>query len=79
MNTENRLIGGERIAPRTAAQARTLIGRHVEYLRNRDIDRSGRGYYFPQSGVVNSVRGRNIEIDGNWVHFSELAEMRAVA
>lgn len=55
--------GEENIAPRTAAEARALIGTRVKYLQGCDIDRSGRGYYFPRYGVVAAVHGREIAMD----------------
>lgn len=69
------LLEGETLLPLRAKAARGLIGKRVRYLRRQDIDRSGRGYFFPRSGLVESVLGRNIEIDGDYVHFSELVEM----
>ncbi len=76
---ENMRLGGESIVPRYASEAKKLIGKRVEYLRQSDIDKSGRGYYFPRVGRVESATGRNIEIDGDWVSLSELVEMREVA
>lgn len=55
--------GEEDITPRTAAEARALIGVRVKYLRSRDIDKSGRGYYFPQEGVVAAVHRREMAIN----------------
>lgn len=69
------LLEGASLLPLRANAARSLVGQRVRYLRRRDIDRSGRGYFFPRSGLVESVLGRNIEIDGNYVHFGELVEM----
>jgi hypothetical protein len=70
--------GHEDVTPRTAAQARALIGTRVLYLRNADVDKSGRGYLFPQSGTVAEVRGREVAIDepGNFViHLGNLVIM----
>jgi len=69
------ILEGTSLLPLRAKAARELVGKRVCYLRRRDIDRSGRGYFFPRSGLVESVLGRNIEIDGNYVHFGELVEM----
>lgn len=69
------LLEGTSLLPLRAKAARALVGKRVCYLRRRDIDRSGRGYYFPRSGFVDSVLGRNIEIDGNYVYFGDLVEM----
>ncbi len=61
--------GKENIAPRTSKEAKELIGVRVKYLRSRDIDKSGRGYFFPQTGVVAAVIRKEIAIDcpGNFV------------
>jgi len=72
----NRRLGGENISPRLASQARALIGKRVEFLRNLDIDKSGRCMFFPRRGTVESVHGRNFCVSGDWVHFSECVEMR---
>jgi len=58
-----RFLEGENLAPLTASSARALIGKRVKYLRERDIDKSGRGFFFPQDGVVADVYGRNIAFD----------------
>lgn len=43
----------------------SLMGRRVQYLRPMDIDRSGRGYVFPRTGIVAgfSPRGHEVAID----------------
>lgn len=74
-------LTGENIAPRTSAEAKALIGKKVEYLQNRDIDKSGRGYFFPQTGVVRAVIRREIAIDDptNFtISLSDLVEMRII-
>lgn len=70
--------GKENIRPRTAAEARKLIGKRVVYLQQRDIDKSGRGYFYPQYGVVAAVVGRQIAMNEptNFVvHLANLIEM----
>lgn len=71
-------LEGNNIAPATASEARTLIGKRVEYLREVDIDKSGRGYYWPRKGEVTDVCGRNIEVGGEWIGLSGLREMRLI-
>jgi hypothetical protein len=67
---------GENIAPKTAAEAKKLIGKHVRYLRSQDIDKSGRGYFFPRFGIISEVHGRNIFMEnGTDIQLSELVEM----
>jgi hypothetical protein len=41
-------LEGQNIKPRTAKEAKALIGKEVIYLQTGDIDRSGRGYFFPR-------------------------------
>jgi hypothetical protein len=71
------LLEGTSVLPLTAQRARDLIGKEVQYLRKCDIDWSGRGYYFPRSGVVHAQIGRNIAIGtpDNFIYFSSIAEM----
>lgn len=74
-----RYLTGENIAPKTAKEAKALIGKHVEYLQTRDIDRSGRGYIFPRYGTVTGVLRRDMDMDNNLsfdVSMSNLVEMR---
>lgn len=71
-------LEGENIAPRTTAEAKKLIGKPVTYLQKADIDRSGRGLYFPRYGKIAGVVSKNIAIDtpGNYViRLSDLVEM----
>lgn len=72
-----RYLEGENIAPRTAAEAKALIGKRVQYLRSVDIDRSGRGYYYPRTGRVTDAFGRNIDFneEQNYHPFSRITEM----
>ena len=77
--TACRYLDGENITPATAAAARKLIGKRVEYLRDSDIDRSGRGYVFPRRGTIKAVHGRNIAIDHEEnfiIHLNNLVDMR---
>ena len=73
--SECRILEGENIAPRNAQEARALIGKQVRYLRNVDLDRSGRGYFFPRIGTVESVVGRELVIDGDYVLRTRIVEM----
>lgn len=70
-----RYLEGENIAPRTVADAKKLIGIAVEYLPERDIDKSGRGYYFPRRGTIESARGREIVISGDYLVMRNIREM----
>lgn len=68
-------LDGENIAPRTIAAARDLIGMRVAYLPERDIDKSGRGYYFPRNGIIDGAKGREIIIDGSYFAYRDIREM----
>lgn len=72
-------LEGKSIKPATVKQGKALIGQKVRYLREQDVDRSGRGYFFPQAGVVVDCVGHNLAIDdpSNFIAFSEIVEMVA--
>jgi hypothetical protein len=59
-----KFLSGENQRPTTSAEARALIGKKVKYLREQDIDKTGRGYFFPQTGKVVGVDRRRIELEG---------------
>ena len=66
------------IRPRTAEEARALIGKRVKYLQERDIDKSGRGYFSPQYGTIAAVARKEIAIDDRLnfvISLSNLVEM----
>lgn len=73
--SECRYLKGENVAPKRKADVTALRGKRVQYLRGCDIDKSGRGYYFPRVGVVERSIGRDVVIDGDYVAFSSLVEM----
>lgn len=75
MNALNRMLGGENIAPRTKKEAEALTNTRVRYLRTCDIDRSGRGYFFPQVGVIERAIGREVVIDGDYIPLKSIVEM----
>lgn len=60
---ECRLLSGKNIAPSTSAEAKALIGKEVVWICERDIDKSGRGYFFPKRGKIVAVLRREIAID----------------
>ena len=74
-----KLLTGPNIKPSNVKEARALIGKKVSYLRDRDIDRSGREYFFPRNGVVSDAKGRNMQIGDVWVSLSELYEMAEIS
>lgn len=70
-----RLLDGENIAPRTAEQARRLVGCAVVYLTRADIDHSGRGYFLPRPGTVDAVHRGHLEINGDFIAMRDIVEM----
>ena len=50
-------LEGKNIKPYNNKQAKELIGKRVQFVRNCDIDKSGRGYFFPRDNVINDVKG----------------------
>ncbi len=56
--------------------AKEHIGRKVQYLLHRDIDKTGRGYYFPKIGVITTVFNRQIDFgNGDYIPYSECREI----
>ncbi len=41
---------------------KSLLGKRVQYLREVDIDKSGRGYYFPRTGTIEGYSHRGLEL-----------------
>jgi hypothetical protein len=69
-------LEGQLVHLRTAADARKLIGKRVEYLRDCDIDKSGRGYFFPRYDTVAEVHGRQIIFgNGNSTGIRDIVEL----
>ena len=56
---------------------RSVIGKKITYLRNVDVDKTGRGYFFPRQGTITNVFNRQIELnDGyDYLRFREIAEI----
>ncbi len=54
-----------------------LVGVEVSYLLKRDIDKSGRGVFFPQAGEITEVFNKHVVFDdnGDYVHFSAISEI----
>jgi hypothetical protein len=73
-----RILTGANVRPTTSVEAKALIGKNVKYLRDQDIDKSGRGYFFPQSGKVLGVFRRRLDISGTLVSMSDIKEMTEV-
>lgn len=56
---------------------RAMIGVPIGYLLKRDVDRSGRGNYFPQTGTITEVYRRHVVFDdnGDYIAFSQIEEI----
>ncbi len=61
--------------PINTASLRSHIGKSVTYLLERDIDKSGRGYYRPKRGIIAEVYRKNILIDDDWFSFASIREI----
>ena len=69
-------LEGENIKPSYNKDAKKLIGKSVEYLRSCDIDKSGRGYYFPRRNKIVDVIGRQLIFENSdSVYFNDIKEM----
>lgn len=78
MARQCKYLEGDNVKPNTKAEADALKSKFVRYLRECDIDKSGRGYYFPRSGIVEGAVGREIIIDGSYISRSSLRELTIV-
>lgn len=74
-----RYFEGE-IAPfQTISQRRALVGKTIRYLRDCDIDKSGRGYLFPKIGRVVEAYGVQLIFDnGDSVTRGDLVEVQVI-
>jgi hypothetical protein len=70
-------LQGKNLVPLTAAKVKALVGHKIEYLQFFDIDRSGRGYFFPKTGIVLGSYRKHIEINiqNNFMDFGSFAEI----
>ena len=65
--------------PHIANEIRKLIGKKIKYLRNCDIDKSGRNYMFPRTGTITDVHGKNVEFDHvNWEYSPTIVEYEEI-
>jgi hypothetical protein len=65
--------------PYTASGMRKLIGREFMLLQSSDIDRSGRGYYFPKHRRLEGVRDRYLIFDGEYyIHRSSIVQLNLI-
>lgn len=68
-------LDGENLKPYDSSAAEKLIGKTVTYLRTTDIDKSGRGYFFPRCGVVEGVLRKNLLISDVYISFNDIVEI----
>jgi hypothetical protein len=54
------------------------LGKKVVYLRNMDIDKSGRGYFFPRYGTITGFYRSNVEFDNNG-SYQSIRDIREIA
>jgi len=58
-------------------ELKAIIGKPVKYLQNADIDKSGRGYFFPRIGIIDEVYRRHIIMrHGETISISDMREIR---
>lgn len=55
------------------------IGKRICYLRGADIDRSGRGYYFPRYGTVEGVFRRSAMISGDYYSIKSFEQVNVLS
>lgn len=56
--------------------AKDHIGRKVQYLLYLDIDSTGRGYFFPRTGVITEVFRNQIDFgNGDYIPFKKCREI----
>lgn len=70
------MLDGVDVKPKTTKDAKLLIGKRVQYLRNCDVDRTGRGLFFPRYNTIKNVSGRNLILeDEDSLYFNDIIEM----
>lgn len=74
-----RYFEGETAPFYSIAQRRRLVGKTIRYLRDCDIDKSGRGYLFPKVGHVVEAYGVQLILEGgNSVVRGDLVEVQVI-
>ncbi len=68
-------LEGDNVKPTMASHAAPLKGKVIQYLTESDVDRSGRGYFFPRVGVVHGHVGKNLGVNGDYIPFSRFVEV----
>ena len=53
-----------------------MIGKKVDYLLEKDIDKSGRGYFIPRKGTITEVYRKHVDFgNGDFTSFSSIREI----
>lgn len=60
----------------TASALKNHMGRRIVYLTERDIDKSGRGYFFPRTGKVEGTYHNNVIVDGVYIPAKTFREIK---
>ncbi len=55
--------------PKTAKELKELVGKKIKYVLERNIDKSGRGYFSVSHGTITESAGKNIWLENGDVHF----------
>lgn len=69
-------LKGTRVQVKTE-DLKKIIGNKIQYLRDVDIDVTGRGFYFPRYGIITGVFRRQIEINNgsDYIPFKSITEI----
>jgi len=74
---QNRYLDGENIRPKNKDETLKLVGKKVKFIRDFDIDKSGRGYVFPRVAFITGYAERCIEFDkSTYERISSIIEMQ---
>jgi hypothetical protein len=59
------------------SDAKKYIGKKIWFLRSEDIDKSGRGYYFPRFIIVDEIVGNDFhwEDGGFYVEYKKIVRL----
>jgi hypothetical protein len=60
------------------SELKNYVGRRCQYLLKRDIDKTGRGYFFPRSGVITFANKRQVDFDDRQEFHSILSDLREI-
>ena len=68
------LLEGINVTPETSQDAKKLIGKRVQYLRECDIERN-KGMIFPRYCTIIDVKNNNIVTENDYIYIPDLVEM----